>query len=246
MNRIIVSLFTIFLLNSSAFALDDDFSLAADQAPFDIPSQENIDQAKKRIQKSFGPLQNQPLIYSVNALSKYAHVDPRNEVPRKLLRNALLFFDKNKRAFKNKNYITVVDFSSLSNQPRFYLINMQTGLVNSFRTAHGAGGDRDDDGYVERLSNIPGSHMSSRGYYQVSEIYYGRYGRSIRLDGLSTSNSKARSRAIVLHGSDGMSESFAKQRLSWGCFMLAWSVKDEIVDRIHGGSLLYAEKSENL
>ena len=48
----------------------------------------------------------------------------------------------------------------------------------------------------------------------------------------------------MIHGYDGMSETFNKQPMSWGCFALAWTVKDHIVDQIKEGSLLYADKSE--
>jgi len=125
-----------------------------------------------------------------------------------------------------------------------YIINMESGEVWAVRTAHGKGGDQDHDGYVEELSNRVGSKMSSRGYYLVTETYKGKYGRSIKLDGLSFTNDNARERTIVIHGSDYVKEKDVIQGRSWGCFALAWSVKDDVVDKINGGSLLYAEKSK--
>ncbi|MEO0334760.1 MAG: murein L,D-transpeptidase catalytic domain family protein, partial [Pseudomonadota bacterium] len=165
------------------------------------------------------------------------------KVPDNLLAPALNAYDSNKANFPNDDYITVVDFSKRSNKTRFFVINMNSGSVWALRTAHGAGGDLDHDGYVESVSNVSGSHKSSKGFYRVSEVYYGKYGRSIRLDGLSSTNSAARARAIVLHGSDYVQERNVIQGRSWGCFVLAWSVKDDVVSKIASGSLLYADFS---
>ncbi len=213
---------------------------------FDIPSEENIAQAEAEIKRDFGDLENQIIPFSMEVLSKYNHLDPQKIIPRKLLENAVLYFDRNQNGFKNKNYITLVDYSMRSNLARFFIVNMRTGAVRTHRTTHGIGGDSTHDGFVERLSNIPESKMSTRGFFRVAEIYYGKYGRSIRLDGLSSTNSKARPRAIVIHGGDYVVEANKIAGRSWGCFVLNWSVKDSAVDLIHGGSLLYAEKSLEL
>jgi hypothetical protein len=122
---------------------------------------------------------------------------------------------------------------------------MISGEVMPIRTAHGVGSDPDHDGFVESLGNVPDSKKSSQGFYQVSEIYSGKYGRSIRLDGLSPTNSNVRRRAIVIHGSDYVHEGNVIQGRSWGCFALAWSIKDHVVDLLSGGSLLYADFSKS-
>jgi hypothetical protein len=44
--------------------------------------------------------------------------------------------------------------------------------------------------------------MSSLGVYKTAETYNGKHGLSLRLDGLSPTNSKARERAVVVHGAD--------------------------------------------
>ncbi len=213
---------------------------------YDIPSQENIDQAEAEIKETFGDIENQIIPFSMEVLSKYNHLDPEKIVPQKLLTNAVLFFDKNQAGFNNKKYMTIVDYSMRSNLARFFIVNMSTGQVRTHRTTHGLGGDSTHDGFVEKLSNIPESKMSTRGYFRVSEIYSGKYGRSIRLDGLSSTNSKTRARAIVIHGGSYVKEENVIPGRSWGCFVLNWSVKDKVVDLIHGGSLLYAEKSLDL
>ncbi len=222
-----------------------------DSYELDLPSKENVQKAEEEILQDFGFNPEGDLHYlsqeDVEAsLLRYSHLDPNRIIPRKLLQNAVVFFDKNKSSFRNKNFITIVDFSMRSNLQRTFVVNMDSGSVWALRTTHGSGGDLDHDGFVESLSNVTNSHKSSRGYYRVAEVYYGKYGRSIRLDGLSNTNSKARPRAIVIHGSDYVVEANKIPGRSWGCFVYAWSVKDQLVDLINGGSLLYAEKSLEL
>ena len=209
----------------------------------DIPSKEEAMYHKSEIQNTFGDdIESNAVMLSNDQLnSAYSHVDPKRMVPTKLLRNALSVFHNNKSLFKNQNYISVVDFSARSHKQRLFIIDMRSGQVQAVRTAHGTGSDKDADGYVESLGNLNNSHKSSRGYFKVAEVYYGKFGRSIRLDGLSKTNSNVRSRAIVIHGSDYVKEANVLAGRSWGCFALSWSVKDSIVSRISGGSLLYAD-----
>jgi hypothetical protein len=212
----------------------------------DYPSLENIEAAQEEIKNNFMEPEVVNMLFSLDLNRSYSHIDPKRLIPTKLLQNALRYYDANSSSFKNKNYITIVDFYSRSTNSRFFVVNMKTGAVSSFHVAHGAGSDVDRDGYVEKLGNSNSTHMSSRGYYRVAEIYSGKYGRSIRLDGLSSTNSNVRSRAIVVHGSDYVKEGNYIQGRSWGCFALSWEFKDSIVSMISGGSLLYAEKSNEI
>lgn len=210
----------------------------------DQQSQEEVEFQEQQILQDFG--RQEPSILEIESMEiprAYNHIDPMGQIPNNLLRRALNFYDQYKQNFSNQRYITVVDFSKRSNNKRLFVINMSSGQVYGFRTAHGSGSDVDNDGYVESVSNVNNSHQSSKGFYKVSEIYYGKYGRSIRLDGLSSTNSRVRSRAIVIHGSDYVREANVLQGRSWGCFALSWSVKDDIVDLINGGSLMYADFS---
>ncbi|MEM7647153.1 MAG: murein L,D-transpeptidase catalytic domain-containing protein [Pseudomonadota bacterium] len=210
----------------------------------DRPSLSNVSEMRQKIKKKFSNLPIGARSYSrEQILEKYDHLDPMNLVPNDLLENAVLYFDQHKEAFENRDYISVVNYSQVSNEPRFYVIDLLTGEVWAIRTAHGKGGDRNHDGFVESVGNVSGSKKSSKGFFQVSEIYSGKFGRSVRLDGLSDTNSRVRARAIVIHGSDYVKETDKKQSRSWGCFALAWSVKDELVTLLHGGSLLYADYS---
>ena len=185
-----------------------------------------------------------PFGATVDVQQKYKYVDPKRVVPSDLLKEALTYFERNRRAFKNQRFITVVDLGRRSNLERMFIINMSTGAVTALRTTHGFGSDQNNDGYAESFGNVSGSGKSSLGFYKVAEDYYGRFGHSIRLDGLSSTNSRARARAVVVHGYDGVYEKRVIQSLSLGCFGLSWGVRDWVVNTLKGGSLLYAGVSK--
>ena len=75
--------------------------------------------------------------------------------------------------------------------------------------------------------------------------YVGRNGYSLRLTGLDRGfNDRAHERAIVVHGAPYVSDAFAQTngRLgrSWGCPALREPIAREVIDRVKGGSLLFA------
>jgi hypothetical protein len=171
-------------------------------------------------------------------------LDPKHWVPANLLRDAVTYFDANKAHFKNKNYITIVDFTPRSNKYRFFLIDMKTGAVERFHTTHGMGSDENKDGYAESFGNENGSGKSSLGFVRTAEVYSGNFGPSVRLDGLSATNSNLRARSVVFHGWDGVKEGDVIQGLSRGCITLDWKFKDAVLEKIKEGSLLYVGLSK--
>lgn len=172
-------------------------------------------------------------------LARYQYLDPKHEVPQDLLDTTVLYYDLNKLKFPNQDYISIINFKARSDYPRFFVIDMKSGVVEKFRTAHGLGSDFDNDGYAEKFSNVVDSGTSSLGFIRTAEVYSGRFKRSIRIDGLSSTNSKIRERAIVVHGWDYVKEAPIIQGLSRGCPALDWKVKDRIIDKIKEGSLMY-------
>ncbi|MCA8900657.1 MAG: murein L,D-transpeptidase catalytic domain family protein [Hyphomonas sp.] len=95
--------------------------------------------------------------------------------------------------------LVVVDYARRSSEARAYLVNLETGGVDAFLAAHGRGSDPDHDGYLDNFSDVPGSSASPEGAYLTAEEYWGKHGRSLRLDGISDTNANARDRAIVIH-----------------------------------------------
>ncbi len=181
-----------------------------------------------------------PKSQAATTLAKYDHLDPKHEVPTDLLSKAVLYFDANQSKFANKKYLSVIDFAKNSKSKRFFIIDLKTGAVWGVHTSHGKGSDANHDGLAEKFSNVSGSNASSLGAYKTAETYNGSHGRSLRLDGLSTTNSNARARAIVIHGASYVSESNVIQGRSWGCPAVAQAHKDKLIDMLKGGSLIYA------
>ena len=209
---------------------------------FDKQGPAEIENARKEIEATFSKavLPNQLSSEDKAAiLANYQHLDPNKEVPADLLEQTVLYFDANKTGFPNQAYITIIDFAVHSSHQRLFVIDMATGVVEKFRTTHGWASDKDSNGYAESFGNVVNSGKSSLGFSRTGEVYWGKFKRSIRLDGLSTTNSKMRERAIVLHGWDKAFERQEIQGLSWGCPALDWSVKDAIIDKVKEGSLMF-------
>ena len=175
-------------------------------------------------------------------LKLYNHLDPSRLVPTKGLEEAVLYFHKNKSSFKNQKVISVLDFSQSSTKKRWYFIDIETGRIWNVHVSHGKGSDANHDGFAEKFSNVSGSNASSLGFYKTAETYQGSNGYSLRLDGLSSANSNARSRAIVVHGADYVQDQAVIQGRSWGCPAVSQANRDKVINLIKGGSLIYAYK----
>jgi len=144
----------------------------------------------------------------------------------------------------------VLDFSPHSSTPRFHLVDRMSGRVlQSFRVAHGhaSEGPR-NDGYAEVFSNVPDSNTSSLGLYRTAETYISAVypGLAMRMDGLSPTNSNARSRFIVIHAAKYMEPEPSKGKKAWrpglsdGCFVFSKADRDAVVSSLEGGALIYA------
>lgn len=141
-----------------------------------------------------------------------------------------------------KNVLTLVDFNLPSDQKRLWVIDLDKRelLFHDF-VAHG----RNSGGlYAESFSNEQNSLSSSLGFYLTAEKYVGKYGLSLRLDGLEEGyNDQARERAVVLHGADYASQAVvdAQGRLgrSYGCPAVPFENKDAIVAAIAERSVLF-------
>jgi hypothetical protein len=148
----------------------------------------------------------------------------------------------NEISLKNDSLLTIVDFSQPSNKKRLYVIDVknQKLLVQSL-VAHGQNSGLI---YAKKFSNRPSSHMSSLGAYITASTYSGKHGYSLRLDGQDPKhNSKARERAIVIHGANYVSEQYIKNNgrigRSFGCPALPKEINNAVIDLIKDGSCLY-------
>lgn len=145
------------------------------------------------------------------------------------------------RGISPKHY-AIVDFNINSDKPRLFLFDSSFGLVKAYLVSHGRGRQlkQNDQLVAKHFSNTPGSLLSSLGVYRCAEVYFGKHGRSLRIDGLEESNSNARSRAVVIHAADYVTKDRAGR--SEGCFAVSDDSIDEIIDALKDGGLLLAYK----
>jgi hypothetical protein len=164
----------------------------------------------------------------------------------RLLARAKAALEQHRSSLDRTDVIAIADFSRPSRDPRFHLVDMRTGEVQSHRVCHGRGSDPDHSGWVERFSNEMGSYATSNGAYVTGDFYPGKYGRSMRLRGLDYANSNAEARAIVVHSAwyaepDVLAE-HGKLGRSEGCFAMSESSLHQVLARLGPGRLLYADK----
>ena len=145
----------------------------------------------------------------------------------------------------NKRPFVIIDYSQPSSIPRMAIIDgegQHTQLVT-----HVTHGVNTGYNYAKSFSNIVGSKQTSLGIFKTAETYYGRHGYSLRLDGLSETNNKARERYIVLHGAQYARSEFADKMgflgRSWGCPAVPDYAARTIIDLIKDGSYIYAFNS---
>lgn len=139
--------------------------------------------------------------------------------------------------------LTVIDYSKPSTAKRLWVFELQShALLYEELVAHGEG----SGGNLATLfSNEPDTHRSSLGLFVTEDAYVGKNGYSLRLNGLDRGfNDHARERAIVMHGAPYVSADVAKTlgRLgrSWGCPAMPAYVARDVIDRVKGGSLVFA------
>ena len=148
---------------------------------------------------------------------------------------------KNQGKIEN-DVLTIVDFSLPSTEERMWVIDMKTKtiLLQSL-VAHGR---NSGDNMATSFSNVSESFQSSLGFYTTGEVYEGKHGFSLRLDGMEKGiNDNARNRAVVIHGADYVSKSFIKQhgRLgrSQGCPAVPYEVHKQLIETIKNKSCIF-------
>lgn len=145
-----------------------------------------------------------------------------------------------------RDTIGIADFSQPSSDLRFHVVDLASGQVESHRVCHGRGSDPDHSGFVERFSNDFGSYATSNGAYVTDDYYDGKYGLSMKVRGLDWSNSNAEARAIVIHNAwyaePEMIDIHGKLGRSEGCFAMSRQSQYEVMRRLAGGRMIYADK----
>lgn len=152
------------------------------------------------------------------------------------------YYSLKERGLVQKEILTLVDFSLSSNVKRFWVIDLSTNtiLYNSL-VAHGRNTGEE---YANSFSNANSSYKSSLGFYLTGEVYQGKHGMSLKLDGLEKGvNDNARQRGVVMHSANYVSNSFIKcnKRLgrSQGCPAIPQELLSGIVNTIKNKSCLF-------
>ncbi|MBP7395391.1 MAG: murein L,D-transpeptidase catalytic domain family protein [Flavobacterium sp.] len=163
------------------------------------------------------------------------------------------YYRLKEKGLVKKEILTLVDFSLSSNTKRLWVIDLATNtILFQSLVAHGRNTGEE---FATNFSNKTSSFQSSLGFYITGEVYKGKHGLSLKLDGLEKGiNCNARSRAVVIHGADYVSESFIRQhkRLgrSQGCPALPNDLTLPIINTIKEQSILFiyhpSRKSEEI
>jgi hypothetical protein len=149
---------------------------------------------------------------------------------------------------QNANLFTIIDFTQPSTQKRFYTIDFKKlKVVYHTYVAHGR---KTGENYATKFSNVAHSNASSLGFYVTGETYVGSKGYSLKLDGVETAyNGNLRTRAVVIHDADYVSEYWIKKygRLgrSQGCPALPKEVSRKIINTIKGRTAIFAYYSDS-
>ena len=166
----------------------------------------------------------------------------------RMVARARAAFDRHRASLEHIDVVGIADFTKPSADPRFYLLDTNSGRVTRHLVAHGRGSDPEHTGFLQRFSNQPGSEASSSGAYVTGDYYPGHYGRAMRVRGLDPSNSNAESRAIVVHSAwyaePGVLASMGRLGRSEGCFALSYASLQEVLERLGPGRFLYADRLE--
>jgi len=153
--------------------------------------------------------------------------------PTALLQAALKSSRRNKAQVANKHYLTVIDYTKPVLVKRLWVVELATGkTVLSSHVSHAL-----NSGllYATNFSNVEGSEMSCSGSFVTQATYQGRFGYSLRVQGLDAENSNTGRRSIVFHPSP-------IPLYSHGCWMTTPATNQALINLIKGGSFVYVTR----
>ena len=164
---------------------------------------------------------------------------PKIEIFSKALKGFYLLKEK---GVVKKDVLTLIDFSLSSNTKRLWVIDLVSNkILYHSLVAHGR---NTGDEFATSFSNHASSFKSSLGFYLTGEIYQGKHGNSLKLDGLEKGlNDNARERGIVMHAANYVSSFFIKNNYrlgrSQGCPAIPVEFSNQIINIIKNKSCLF-------
>ena len=140
----------------------------------------------------------------------------------------------NQYGLQNEKQVVLVDYDRSVYSKRLFVVNPQTKKVLFASKAGHAW--KSGMFYPSKFSNTPRSNLSSLGLYKIGKEYHGQFGRSLRLHGLSKSNSNVLIRAIVLHRQPSW------RLWSLGCITIPNDETDKLIDMLNKGTKMVVYK----
>lgn len=177
-------------------------------------------------------------------VTKWIQLSERLHINTQAFRLAMNGYEKLKSLgrIQNERFLTIADFSKPSNEERLYVVDLLLEkIVIQTLVAHG---NKSGTLFAKFFSNKNASHQSSLGFYVTGNIYNGKNGASLELNGMEAGiNDHARNRAIVMHGADYVSNRFIQQQgyigRSQGCPAVPNDQLNPIIDAIQGASCMF-------
>jgi hypothetical protein len=163
-----------------------------------------------------------------------------------LYKRAVAALDRHSIRVPSHDRIAIADFATPSYRPRFHIVNLGTGQVESYLVAHGVGSDPEHTGLLHSFSNAINSEATSEGAFLTADYYVGKHGDSQRLLGLDPTNNNAFDRAIVVHSAwysnADMISKHGKLGRSQGCFAVGENELAKVFERLGPGRMIYSAK----
>ncbi|MFT6067824.1 MAG: hypothetical protein ACJAT2_001167 [Bacteriovoracaceae bacterium] len=153
-------------------------------------------------------------------------------------------YKKSQYDIGNKKTFALIDYTKPSGDNRFFIVDRETGAVTKMAVAHG----RYKSGYLRRFtknkhnsvrkskyfSNQKGSNAPASGFYLAGQQYFGKWEKSLILNGLEKDvNDNACERAVVIHGHKMVSQNKV-YTMSSGCPMITKKNVDKVVGLLKG------------
>lgn len=193
----------------------------------------------------FSPSVNDFAYTETDSMVVFNKLEPHSDKPKfEVFDKAWLGYNKLKKQqlLGNTNILTIIDYSASSKEKRMWVIDLaKQKILYHILVAHGknTGGE-----FAENFSNTPNTKMSSIGFYVTGNTYFGKHGLSLYLDGMEKGfNDNARTRHIVMHGADYVSNDFIKHygRLgrSFGCPAISISKYQEVIRELANKTCLF-------
>lgn len=191
------------------------------------------------------PTPVQPIPAAPQVVKATPHKVPGNIRP-ELFKRAVAALDRHSIRVPSHDRIAIADFATPSYRPRFHIVNLGSGEVQSFLVAHGIGSDPEHTGLLHSFSNEINSEATSEGAFLTADYYVGKHGDSQRLLGLDPTNNNAFDRAIVVHSAwysnTDMIAKHGKLGRSQGCFAVGENELAKVFERLGPGRMIYSAK----